>query len=440
MPTLSIEAQRAQVRSRKQWLASAAFALLSLVYLAQCASPLRLINDGVDYLLQASSALDGHGFLIHGVRSMRPAGYPALIYGLAKLGLGTSWAIVGLNCLLLAIGCWASYHILRRSFEFSAKTAQIICILTLLSFVMVRNVAYPLSDVSYFGLSAPCAWMLLIAEFKAGGQRWRWFIAAVPLILVCIAVRTIGIVLIPAFFWAAIGGMEGAKKIYPVLRRYRFLLAAVVVVLFVLGGILLVHSRYWQFNAHIFFHRGIIRSALSNLQDHTSEFGEMLLNVPLSRLPSALVWPARILGGAAMLVFFLGLWTRRGHIDSLLWSVVFGSCIVLGYPWFDTRLWLPFLPFLMGYTLLGFRRIFSSHVLHPAMFAYVCWFCLLGIAALAFSTRLTFAGPRFPDLYGDGNYRATYKFALFGEQPTGNAKVDPDALYLLQRFEPRARK
>ncbi len=438
MPTLSIEAQRPQVRSKNDWLVLAAFILLALIYLAQCASPLRLINDGVDYLLQASSALDGHGFLVHGVRSMRPAGYPILIYLLAKLGLGTSWAIVGLNCLLLGVGCWASYHVLRRSFEFSAQTAQIICLFTLLSFVMVRNVGYPLSDVSYFGLSTPCAWMLLNGEFKAGGRRWGWLLAAVPLMLVCIAVRTIGIVLVPAFLWAALGGMVGAKKIYPALRPYRFLLLSAVAGLVALGAVLLFHSRYWQFNAHIFFHRGILRSAWSNLQDHTSEWGEIVLNVPLSRLPSALALPAKILGGSGLVVFFVGLWTKRDRIDSLFWNVVLGSCIVLGYPWFDTRLWLPFLPFLMGYTLLGLRRIFSSSLLRPAMFAYACWFCLLGIAALAFSTRLTFAGARFPDLYGDGNYRPTYKLALLGEQTTG--KIDTDALYLLRRFEPRAQK
>ncbi len=439
MPTLSIEAQGQRVRSSRDWILPAAFVLLALVYFAQCASPLRLINDGVDYLMQASSALDGRGFLFHGVRSMRPKGYPALIYALAKMGLGTSWAIVALNCLLLGLGCWASYHVLRRSFDFSAKTAQILCLLTLLSFVMVRNTVYPLSDVIYFGLSAPCAWMQLRAEFTPR-QRWRWLVAAIPLMLACIAVRTIGIVLVPAFLWAAIGGMAEAKKIYPVLRPYRVLLVLGLLVLFVVGAVLLVHSRYWQFNAHIFFHRGVIRSAWSNLEDHTSEWGEMTLNIPLSRLPGALALPARLLGGAALLVFLIGLWARRDRIDSLMWNVVCGACIVLGYPWFDTRLWLPFLPFLMGYTLLGLQRMFSSRTLRPAMFAYVCWFVLLGIAALAFSTRLTFAGPRFPDLYGDGNYRATYKFALLGEQPTGDAKIDPDALFLLQRFEPRARK
>ena len=48
--------------------------LVSVVYLAQIASPLRLIDDGVDYLMQASSAADGGGFRFHGEQSIRPPG------------------------------------------------------------------------------------------------------------------------------------------------------------------------------------------------------------------------------------------------------------------------------------------------------------------------------------------------------------------------------
>jgi hypothetical protein len=78
---------------------SLAFVMVAIAYLLQIASPLRLVNDGVDYLLQASSAIDGNGFLLHGVRSMCPPGYPALIWVLAKAGFGKSCAIVALNCL-----------------------------------------------------------------------------------------------------------------------------------------------------------------------------------------------------------------------------------------------------------------------------------------------------------------------------------------------------
>jgi hypothetical protein len=151
--------------------AGLALLLVSLAYLAQIASPLRLVGDGVDYLLQASSAADGHGFRVHGEQSMRPPGYPALIFFLEKAGIGKSWAIVALNCLLLGIGCWSSYYVLRSSFGFEAGAAKVICLLTLLSFVMVKHVTYPLSDVCFFGASMPCLLLLLRAEGDRGPGR-----------------------------------------------------------------------------------------------------------------------------------------------------------------------------------------------------------------------------------------------------------------------------
>lgn len=148
------------------------FALIAIAYLAQIASPLRLINDGVDYLSQASSALDGRGFVLHdGTRSMRPSGYPALLYGMGKLGIANSWTIVLLNCLLLALGSFASYFVLRRSLTISDNAAKLICLLTLLSFLIVRNVTYPLSDICYFGASAICVLALLKTETQSGARR-----------------------------------------------------------------------------------------------------------------------------------------------------------------------------------------------------------------------------------------------------------------------------
>ena len=440
MSTVSAEIPATQAGRITHRLAVAAFALIALAYLAQCATPLRLVNDGVDYLLQASSALDGHGFLLHGsVRSMRPAGYPAMILLLGKIGIATSWAFVALNCVALGIGCWASCYILRRSFEFSSTTALVICLLTSLSFLMVRNVTYTLSDIPYFGLSTPCLWMLLRAETESASRRWKWLLAILPFIVINIEVRTIAIVMIPAFLWAAMGGMPAAKRVYPRLLPYRYLLLAAFVVGVAVSCELLIHSRYWQFNLPTFLRRGIVRSLASNFNDHTSEWGEMIVNVPLSRLPAALMWPVRILGATAILTSIFGIWKKRDQIDSLLLYLLGGAAIVFVYPWFDTRLWLPFFPFLMGYILLGLRQIAPSRALRPAILVYTCCFCVLGVAALIFSTRLSFAGSRFPDLFGDGHFRATYRLALLKEQPAAGERIDPDGLYLLRRFEPRAR-
>jgi len=434
------EAPKTSTARRQQIVVAATFVLVSGVYLAQCATPLRLINDGIDYLLQASSALDGHGFLLHGVGSMRPAGYPAIVFALSKLGLGSSWAIVALNCLMLGTGTWAGYFVLRAYFGFSSQVAQVISLLTLFSYLMVRNVTYPLSDVSYFGLSVPCLLMLSKTETGGGTRRWMWLIPVVPMMAFCIEVRTIGIVLIPAFLWSALGGMPAAQRMYPVVRRYRPMVFAFLLVVAIVVGRAFFHSRYLQFNLPIFLHRGIGRSITANIGYHTAEWGELTVNAPLSKLPAAVEWPMRILGAFAIITFVVGIWTKLRQLNGLLLYVVGGACIVFAYPWFDTRLWLPFIPFLMGYMFIGLKRIISPRILHPILVAYCAYFCLLGSLALGYSTRVTFAGRRFPDVFGDGNLRATYKFALRSEQPTNGSEIDSDALYLLRRFEPRAAK
>lgn len=413
---------------------------LAVIYLAQCFSPLRLVNDGVDYLLQASSALDGHGFLFHNEHSMRPPGYPALIVVLSKIGLGTSWAIAGLNCLFLGLGIWAGYFVLRDSLGFSSQTAQLISLGTLLSFVMIRNVTYPLSDICFFGASVPCVLGMLRAEQEPTSRRLIQLAVLTPLIVFCVEVRTVGILLIPAWLWAAAGGMEGVRRSYPIVHRYWLALAVLAVILVAVAVPAVLHSRYVQFNLPIFLHRGIYRSVVANISYHTAEWGEMTLNVPISKVPLALDLVLRIVGGIVIFVAVLGVWSKRRSVDSLLVYMLGSAAVVFAYPWQDSRLWLPLIPFLMGYALLGLKLVVPGSILKPMLFLYCAFFCLLGIAALAFSTRLTFAGPHFADMYGDGHFRATYKLALLGETPSRDGEIDPDGLYLLRRYEWRAQR
>jgi hypothetical protein len=164
----------------------------------------------------------------------------------------------------------------------------------------------------------------------------------------------------------------------------------------------------------------------------------MTANAPASKLPAALGLPLQILGAFAIIACVVGIWVKRDRPDSLLFYLLGFGCIVFAYPWNDARLWLPVLPFLMGYVLLGLRRMVSPGILRPLLVVYCSLFCMLGLLALAFSTRLTFAGARFPDIYGDGNFRDAYKIVLRGETPKNSEDVNQDALYLLRRYEWRA--
>lgn len=101
------------------------------------------------------------------------------------------------------------------------------------------------------------------------------------------------------------------------------------------------------------------------------------------------------------------------------------------YPWCDARLWLPVSPVLIGHVLIGLRRIFPASLLQPVILAYYALCCLHGVVALAYSTCLTFAGAWFPDLYGGGCLRTTYRTAFRGEMPNNVNDVDQDALYII---------
>lgn len=435
---VSVATPESKRQSRLTLLFPVLLLLISVAYIAQIASPLRLINDGIDYLSQASSALDGHGFVLRdGTQSMRPPGYPALVYVLGKLGIANSWTIVALNCFLLAIGSYASYFALRRSLELSDNSTKLICLLSLLSFLMVRNVTYPLSDISFFGASAACLLVLLKTETQPGTRRLQLLLLLAPLLFFCIKLRTIGVVLVPAFVWAALGGIVGAKHIYPVLRRYSVAVLCALMLIAIFVGKAFLDSRYMHFNAPIFQRQGVVQSVISDLKYQTSEWGEMAVNAPASKLPRTVLTPMRIVGAISIGVFVLGIWARRSQPDSLLIYVIGFACIVFPYPWFDTRLWLPILPFVLGYVLLGLKRLLSTRVLHIFLPTYCCVYCVLGVAAFIYSTRLTYSGPRFPDLFGDGKLRGTYKVAFQGEK---RSDVDADALYLLRRYDKRARQ
>lgn len=423
--------------SHLRFLICTVLVLVFSVYILQTLTPLRLVGDGIDYLLQASSAADGHGFLVHGQASMRPPGYPFLIFTAIKLGVGKPWAIVALNCVFLAIGCIGTYALSRHAFGLGAAPASVICLLTLLSFVFVRQITQPLSDVSFFAVSILCIFLLARAESDRHAHGGFWRMACIGLLIAaCIELRTVGFTLIPGFGWVLLGGRP---RITALLHSYRhhivpaLLISLAAVVLAIWAGTLVVHTRYFQFNQPILEHSGVFGTVVSNVWDHTLEWGEMAANVPASKLPAGFANALRGIGAVAMMIFAVGLWDRRSRLGGAEVYVVGFTFVVIAYPWFDTRLWLPLLPLLMNYFYVGLKRLSSPSILTPAVWGHCSVFCLFGFLALAYSTRLTFSGSRFPELYGDGRLQSAYIVAA-GGRPADYKDVDTDAVYLLRRY------
>src|SRR5215469_6088119 len=90
--------------------------LLSICFVLQVFTPLRLNNDAIVLLSMGESAAHGNGFLDSGERTVFPPGYPALLAILLKSSFAHSWVIVGMNMAFLSLGLCAVYSLLVREF------------------------------------------------------------------------------------------------------------------------------------------------------------------------------------------------------------------------------------------------------------------------------------------------------------------------------------
>ena len=105
---------------------------------------------------------------------------------------------------------------------------------------------------------------------------------------------------------------------------------------------------------------------------------------------------------------------------------------MFAWPFYDARFWLPAIPLLIAYSLLALNRLKAPKTV---LTAYCVVFATLGLAAIAYCTRITFAGPTFPDRYGDGSLRPAYCAAYQSCRDYDVKEVNFKALRLLQQYK-----
>ena len=404
----------------------------------QAAGPLRLGTDSIDYLAMAASAVDGRGFTLDGEVSPRPIGYPAVVAALEWAGLAAPWALVLLNCACLALGLWAAAAVLRRALGLGPRAAAIACLVSLLSFVAVKHSAQPLSDVPFLFVAAACLLLATRAEQQTGWARWRLLGAAVLAAAAGMALRKVGIMLVPALAWVAATD-PGVRALVGRAARGRALAAAVVaaVVAAVLLAAALSRTVYFGSALEEYDGRDALATAAYILDARTREWGELVTNVPKSRVPAALAPVARAAGLAGLAVVLAGLASRRRELRALDVFVAAYLLLLFVWPFEDPRFWLPVLPYLAGYGAVAVERAAPRLRARRLVAAWLVLFAAAGVGALAYSTRLTLSGASFPDRYGDGTLTRTYRLA-YGLPDPGDGVVVDRALAVLRRYDPRA--
>jgi hypothetical protein len=414
----------------KLYLACALVAL-SAVYLLQLTSPLRLNTDAQSFLSLAASYLDGQGFAIDGQPTHFPVGYPLMLVSLARSGLACSASIIGLNLIMLASGCAGAAYLLRRSFGLDIPVIGVLCTLILLSWVFVKHATLPLSDVPYFGVSMVCLATLRWSVDQSLSRRMIGLAVGMALVIAAVAVRTAGIALIPAFVVSCLPADGWVKlplwfKRYP--RRSAVLLATLLAAMGT-GCMAVTQTRY--FHEMLEAWTGWRMLAQIRLED----WGELVINTSMAKLPRSLQTIVPCAGAIGAFLVCLGA-ARRAKVDIVDAYAACYAAILLVWPYRDCRFWLPVFPLLAAYSWRALEGIAAAQWVRRARVAYIAAFALMGCVSLYYSSQISLSGERFPELYGGGIYRDSYR-ALSAKQSGGEFTAnrgDPRLVRLIERY------
>jgi hypothetical protein len=165
------------------------------------------------------------------------------------------------------------------------------------------------------------------------------------------------------------------------------------------------------------------------------EWGELMINTSMAQLPGALQavvpWAGAI--GAFLVCFGAARRARFGVVDA------YAACyiaILLVWPYRDSRFWLPVFPILAAYSWLALEKLAGVAWVRRARVIHITVFSLMGCAGLYYSSHISLSGERFPELYGGGIYRESYR-ALESKRSGGNDAInrgDPQLIRLIERY------
>jgi hypothetical protein len=424
--------------------------IVALAYCLQVASPLRINTDAYRLLSMAVSSSEGNGYLVDGQPDQFPNGYPFLVKIMLMAGIADSASLVALNLLFYAFGlcilwAWAA-SISERSL------APVVVLWVASSWLLIKHATIPLSDAGYFGISLAALYCLCKFYRSRLATAWPWLLAAFVLIFLALQFRTVGITLLPTAALTIVLH-SGFRPAWVTLAKHKAKIAWSLATVGGLGSICLVwvlqtewfasqflaKGSYFQSMLGYFERQGVFGFFGSNLGFRLREMGEIALNFPENKL--AFLSQAFYLAGLAAWGF-VGLGcislVKRSFLPLVAYLFFYLGLMML-WPYYDTRFWIPLLPVFSLAVFMGMAYLaIKIKAVRFCVLGVLGCHILLGSMALAYSTRISFAGDRVSEFFGEETTRMTYRKALRNGLPVEDGLVNPSKVRILQVFEPIA--
>ena len=373
-----------------------AISVIGAIYVLQALTPMRLDNDSVVYLNMARNMTDGLPLQSTGL----PAGYPAFISLLERIGLGVSWLFVLANCAFIAAGLVAVAYLFDRRDD--GRQSWVVP-LTMLSVPVIRYIAMPMPEAMFFGISLVAVALMTAATRSSGRRRFALLGAALVLTAIAITVRLVGFALVPALVWACLHREDQQKTLRRSwTRREKWMAWATIITTSVVALLLLGDSLVkYAYEAGLKYLDPMVLSLIRvQIRGFFARIGEVAINLPSSQF-----------GGLRLVLVALGvtasIWVatrvrlRAPRTPASIYFVTFVLVLLL-WPYNALRLWLPIVPLLIGYAERATLRFEPGRKWNAFVTVYRAWFVVAGLAALAYTTRITLSGENFSKVYGKG--------------------------------------
>ncbi|HYN80869.1 MAG TPA: hypothetical protein VES88_05155 [Gemmatimonadaceae bacterium] len=404
----------------RHWLFPMVLLGLGALYLLQTLSPLRLDSDAVDYLSTAAAMADGRAL----PTVPFPPGYPVIIALLDRTGLGSTFFFILANSLFLGLGVWATWRI------FGDRAIQVrmwIVVATLLLVQVVRSVAAPLPEAAFFGASLLSLAAASTALSANGLKRLMLFGLSFALAGLAVSVRLVGLALIPALLW---GCLSAVHDVRPAWRWRQLPAAATISLVVVLAAVVLILSRTAAFTHYMVHPRfwyvrgGLSSPVVDRLYGMLTGFGELIINLPLSRFHA--LQPVFAAAGLVALVALMLARQKPSRLDLAGVYLIFYLAILALWPYDSPRLWMPIAPLIVAHVVSTLARAPKSRAVRLFVPVYAAWVALTGIVALAYTSRISLSGGNFGRLYGTDGGMATAALHTLGpaEKQKYNARAD----------------
>ncbi len=413
---------------------------VAILYAIQVLSPLRLGGDANAYLSMALSGAEGQGLYANNPNTHFPPGYPAILAGFIKLGLGSSFIIVALNLLALTIGMVCAYRLLQEVYDLSSRITLAICCFVLFSYIYFQYSTRPYSEMTFLAVSILCLWLMWQSDSNKKGIHWGFFTMACLVAAWAVVIRTIGITLFPVLCWLLIFRTKLRSMLHAVVMKYRIarvaaafcLMGATFAMLWILSG-----SQYYKEMIGRYQQNGVLSTTFKTLGYRLTEWGQLITNCPFSFAPIPLKGLFPIAGAIAFGIGVYGFLQRRRYDCTDMYVAVYVAVLLL-WPYWDARFWLPVMPFIVATAWRGVSPLIQRSWAHYIFGAYITCFCLVGLLGLAYNTRISISGKNFPTYYHYPGLQNTYKLAWGKKHRQQSGNVNEQVLKLLRQIEPYA--